>query len=60
MRCCWDWWFGTLCPGRKNGLLLLDCHASSFTVSRSFGQRVVVLALVHSYLLDHIFAIACV
>jgi hypothetical protein len=60
MRDGWDWWFGALCSGRNNGLLLLNWHAGSFTVFHSFGQRIVVVALIHSYLLDHIFAIACI
>jgi hypothetical protein len=57
VRCHWNWWFRTFCPGRNDGLLFLGLRADSFTVFRTFGQRIVVVALVHSYFLDRILAI---
>jgi hypothetical protein len=58
MRWCWSGWFWAFSPGRNYGLLLLRGQTGSFGIFRSFGQRIVVFALMHSYLLDRILAIA--
>ena len=59
---CWGGWFGAFCLGRNDGLLLLllGWQTSSLPIFGSFGQRIVVLALMHSYLLDRILAVACI